>query len=145
MFAYYKHLVVYHDILYTCMTFSYSPLSNSSSGSDRHGILSTMHLDIGSKEWNQSCSKWLSHLEIPQDRTDDRETGVCVCVSTCIILCACVYNMFGLAVMTLSKSLYPIVPVYIAGNWLQQKTLTVPKIWWGPSLDANTTPVVLSM
>ena len=80
-------VVMMFYIVFTCMTFSYLPLSNSSSGSDRHGILSTMHLDIGSKEWNQSCSKWLSHLEVPQDRKDDRETGMCVCVCTCMCIC----------------------------------------------------------
>ena len=65
-------------------------LSNSSSGSDRHGILSTMHLDIGSKDWDQTCSRLLSHLEVPLDGTDDREAGTYQ-YACCYVYVLCMY------------------------------------------------------
>ena len=68
--------------------------------------------------------------------------------------CAFVYNVLGLAVVTLSKSLYPHSLVYIAENWLQLgkakkgkniSPIDSAKNLVGSSLYANTTPVVLSM
>ena len=63
-----------------CLVTLKSPCAyDSSSTGDSHGILSTMHLDVGSEDW-QSCSGWLRHLEVTSESDEEEEgTGTSVC------------------------------------------------------------------
>lgn len=83
-------LISLEVIVVAIMFDSWSMFAFSSSGSDRHGILSTMHLDIGSKDWDQTCSRLLSHLEVPLDGTADREAGTYQ-YACCYVYVLCMY------------------------------------------------------
>ena len=66
--------------------------SNSSSENDRYGILSTMQLDIGCKEWSESCSRWLSCLEVSKENKEEDESGEFVTVHVYLTIINCTYQ-----------------------------------------------------
>ena len=64
---------------------------------DRHGILSTMHLDMGRQEW-QTCSNRIRHLMVSSEEKVEEagmyvHDGVCVCacVRACVHVCGCAH------------------------------------------------------
>ena len=60
---------------------------------NRHGILSTMHLDMGRQEW-QTCSNRIRHLMVSSEEKVEEagmyvHDGVCVWVCVCVCVCVC--------------------------------------------------------